>query len=204
MIAPERADPAPACLACASRSVSHETPGSAGAGPAVDPTVTRIVVLSDTHIPAARAAVPPATLARIEGADLILRAGDICCAQVLERLQPVAPLAAVYGNVDPPDLQSALPSARIVECDGIRIGLTHGHYGHKSTTPDRAMEIFAGVQDLQVIVFGRSHIPLLETRQGIVLFNPGSAMQPRTQSLPSIGLIDVQDGRAAATHVFLG
>jgi hypothetical protein len=156
--------------------------------------MTRIVVLSDTHVPAARPFVPQTLLAAIGGADLVLHAGDSCCRAALNAFESVAPLAAVHGNVDPPDLQAALPSARVVECGGIRIGMTHGHYGTRATTPERAPEIFANVKDLHVIVFGHSHIPLLERHDGLLLFNPGSAMQPRSQTRPSIGLLEVQDG----------
>jgi putative phosphoesterase len=165
--------------------------------------MTRIAVVSDTHIPMTRPIVPQSILAAVTGADLILHAGDICCAQVLSELERLAPLAAVHGNVDPPDLQAKLPAARVVEWAGIRIGLTHGHIGKCSTTPDRALEIFGNVEGLNLIVFGHSHMPLLERHEGILLFNPGSAMQPRVQSHPSIGLIEVEGGRISASHMFL-
>ncbi|MDB5059859.1 MAG: YfcE family phosphodiesterase, partial [Chloroflexi bacterium] len=95
--------------------------------------MTRIGVLADTHLRSRKPSIPAAVLRGLQGVDLILHAGDICCASVLKLLGDIAPVVAVHGNVDPPDLQSALPADRVVNCDNVCIGLTHGHLGTRRT-----------------------------------------------------------------------
>lgn len=163
----------------------------------------RIGVVADTHIHAAGRPLPGALLAALDGVDAILHAGDIACRAVLESLAAVAPVHAVHGNGDPPDLQRDLPERLVLEFGAVRIGLTHGHLGRGSTTLERARAQFLDVQDLSAIVFGHSHVPTYEVRDGIALFNPGSPTQPRRQPRPTYGLLTIDGGLSAATIVAL-
>jgi putative phosphoesterase len=161
----------------------------------------RIGIVADTHIREGGRPLPTALLAALEGVDMILHAGDICCQEVLDRLSAIAPIVAVHGNVDPPEVQKGLPARVVMVREGVRIGLTHGHLGRGATTPDRALAQFLDVELLNMIVFGHSHIPWHETRNGVLLLNPGSPTQPRRQPRPTFGLLDVENGQLSASIV---
>ncbi len=161
----------------------------------------RIGVLADTHIHDERHSLPAALLAAFAGVDAILHAGDIACSAILEALAVIAPVHAVYGNVDPSTLQRALPDRLVLTIGDVRIGLTHGHLGPGISTPDRAFLYFAGVENLQVVVFGHSHVPHNEMRDSVLVFNPGSATQRRRQPWPSFGLLTIEAGLVQGTII---
>jgi hypothetical protein len=76
-------------------------------------------------MPCGKRRLPRECLRRLEDADLILHAGDVVGASVLEELERLAPVQAVAGNMDEPALLVALPERRVVEVDGARIGMVH-------------------------------------------------------------------------------
>ena len=153
----------------------------------------RVGVISDTHL-TGRRALPPLILEAFTGVACILHAGDIATGEVLDELRAIAPVHAVCGNVDPPDLAAALLDALVLDLGGARIGLTHGHLGRGDTTPARASSMFAGVAGLRAVVFGHSHQPYNEMHGGILLFNPGSPTDRRRQPRHSAGLLTIEDG----------
>jgi putative phosphoesterase len=167
------------------------------------PETARIGVLADTHLTASKPAIPEAVVRGMQSVDLILHAGDISCAAVLELLSSIAPVIAVHGNVDPPDLQAALPADRIVTCGNTRIGVTHGHLGSRRGTQERAFERFSNYPDVQIIVYGHSHIPAITSRGNVLLFNPGSPTQRRAQPRASYGLIEIDGGHITPSLVYL-
>lgn len=152
-----------------------------------------IGVLSDTHIPARASTLPGRVIEAFRGVDLILHAGDITTLAVLQRLSTLAPIEAVHGNVDPPEVSSVLPRTRIVALDnGKRIGLVHGNSGPGVSTLERARRTFEG-QRVDVIVFGHSHTPYCEWHDGVLLFNPGSPTDKRRMKRASYGLLRVDE-----------
>lgn len=155
----------------------------------------KIGVISDTHIPMRVKLLPPVIFKAMEGVDLILHAGDIVSENVLIDLKAIAPLEAVSGNVDPFELQAKLPRKKILNLNGFRIGLIHGDgRGGKTSqkTSERAFKAFEG-ENVNVVVFGHSHKPFNEWRDGILLFNPGSLTDPRRQPKPSYGIIYLEE-----------
>jgi putative phosphoesterase len=124
---------------------------------------------------------------------LILHAGDITQPFVLGLLGEIAPVEAVAGNNDPPELVAWLGRRKVIEAGGRRIGLTHGDQGKGQTTPQRALSVFAD-EHLDLIVFGHSHLPLLERRGDTWLVNPGSPTDKRRQPKYTYALIDVAAG----------
>ncbi len=148
--------------------------------------------MSDTHLPRFGRQLPEALLSGLRGADLILHAGDLTELFVLDQLAQVAPVEAVYGNVDGVGVLLALPAKRILHADGKRIGLVHGH-GQAGSTPLRAQRAFAGEQ-LDAIVFGHSHSPYCQMVGGMLFFNPGSPTDRRREPRPSFGLLRVGAG----------
>lgn len=172
-------------------------------GPAAvrsEPLVVGIV--SDTHLYRRARVMPQALLEGLAGVHLILHAGDLVEERVLQEFARIAPVIAVRGNNDPPELADLLPAQRVVTVGKARLGLVHGHTGPGRSTPERAWRTFLG-QPVQAIIFGHSHRPFLEVREGRLLFNPGSPTDRRRAPQPSFGLLTVSGGAVTARHVFL-
>src|SRR5690554_1667245 len=115
----------------------------------------KIGVLSDTHMPHRARHLPAQVYTGFIGVDLILHAGDIMEWSVIQELSTLAPVEAVYGNMDYPETRQRLKRRRIVEIGGIKIGLIHGD-GAGTNTVARAKQAFP---EVDCIVFGHSHRP---------------------------------------------
>lgn len=155
-------------------------------------------VVSDTHLPRFGRTLPPALEhgLRAAGVELILHLGDFTAPFALELLGAIAPVEAVAGNNDSRELAARLGTRRVLDLDGIRVGMTHGHLGPGRTTRERAINEFDG-ESLDVLLFGHSHIPLVERRDSTWLMNPGSPTDRRGQPLFSYGLLTIADGAAS-------
>ena len=159
-----------------------------------------IAVVADTHLPRGRRALPKRCVARLAGADLILHAGDFVAPEVLERLESLGPpVAAVRGNVDAPGLQVRLPLARTVDADGARIAILHD----AGRAAGRLERLRARFPDVAAVVFGHSHIPLHEERDGFQIFNPGSPTDRRRQPRHTMGIAEAAAGALRFEHLAL-
>jgi len=151
-----------------------------------------IAVIADTHMPRGARRLPDACVERIRAADLLLHAGDIATAEVLDELNAIGPpVEAVYGNVDAEDLRRTLPEELTVDADGARIAMVH-HAGPSKRRLERMRRRFP---DAQAVVFGHSHIPLHEHADGFQIFNPGSPTERRRQPRHTMGIATAEDGR---------
>ena len=112
--------------------------------------------------------------------------------EVLAELEAIGPpVAAVCGNVDAAELRAHLPERRVLDVDGVRIGMVHDA-GPALGRPARLRRAFP---DAQAVVFGHSHIPLSELApDGFAIFNPGSPTERRRQPRPTMGTATVRDG----------
>jgi putative phosphoesterase len=155
----------------------------------------RLALVSDTHLPRFGRRLPAALIEALEAArpQVILHLGDHTAAAVVDELAVIAPVEAVAGNNDPPELVARYGLRRVVEIDTVRIGMTHGHLGRGATTPVRALAAF-GADSVQIVAFGHSHIPLVEWRGATLLVNPGSPTDRRRQPQPTFALLDVTAG----------
>jgi putative phosphoesterase len=155
----------------------------------------RIGIIADTH-----GWFDRAILRHFQGVDHVLHAGDIGDHSVVRQLKALAPLTVVAGNVDGFE-QSGFSSEMIVELGGKRIGLKHILYeGGRITKEGRA---FLERERPDVCVFGHTHQPRTEQRDGTLLFNPGSA-GPKRFSLPrGLGLLVIRDGVVTPSHILL-
>lgn len=151
--------------------------------------VKKIGVVSDTHIPARARYLPPALFRVFKDVDLILHAGDLVVPGVLDDFSSLAPVEAVAGNMDSPELYDRLGRVKIIQLNSLVIGLIHGD-GTKGTTPGRALAAFPS-RRAGIVVFGHSHYPLNEIHNGITLFNPGSPVDPRRAPGPSCGILTI-------------
>jgi uncharacterized protein len=158
----------------------------------------RVVVLSDTHAPRRWRSCPPRVAAQLRGADLILHAGDVCTAAVLAELSQYAPVTAVAGNNDGPDVAAwgATPTAEI-DLDGLHVAMVHDA-GPATGRLARMRRAF-GRADL--VVFGHSHIPLDQSGYGLRIFNPGSPTDRRRQPHGTLGVLRVESGVLAEATI---
>ena len=161
----------------------------------------RLAILSDTHLPKGRRALPPACLKRLAAADAILHAGDFTAASVYEELRRIGPpLHAVHGNVDPLELRRRLPESIEIELDGVRVAMVHD----SGAAAGRMRRMRARFPDAGIVVFGHSHLPLLETgSDGLVLLNPGSPTERRRAPRHTMAQVDIIGGAAACELVDL-
>lgn len=152
----------------------------------------RVVVLADTHAPRRWRVCPPRVAEHLRVADLILHAGDVCTASVLGELAEYAPVIAVLGNNDGPDVAGwgARQTAEL-DLDGFSVAMVHDS-GAASGRIARMRRTFPGAD---LVVFGHSHIPLDESAGHLRIFNPGSPTDRRRQPHGTLGLLTIDSGR---------
>lgn len=156
--------------------------------------IHRIGVLSDTHMPQHGARLPDAMLRHFEDVELILHAGDLSTLRVLDQLSDYAQVEAVQGNVEEQEVVMNLPIKRTLMVGGCEIGLMH-ILGERKDYARNARRAFPTAR---VVIFGHSHIPWLEDASGLLLLNPGSAMDRRRQPYCTIALLTITNGEPTA------
>ncbi|MEV7452926.1 metallophosphoesterase family protein [Streptomyces nigra] len=139
----------------------------------------RLLLMSDTHLPKRAKALPEPLLAELPRADVVFHAGDWVDTATLDLLESrSARLVAVYGNNDGPGLRARLPEVARAELGGLRFGVVH----ETGASQGREARCAARFPDLDVLVFGHSHIPWDTTAAtGLRLLNPGSPTDRRRQ-----------------------
>ena len=141
----------------------------------------RIGVISDTHVETL-GEIPHPILVALAEVDLIIHAGDFTERAVLEGLRSLGEVKAVYGNMDSDELRVMLPQKELFIVSGKKIGLTHGSGGRWGIA-DRVKEMFS---DVDIIIYGHSHVPSNHYIGRSLLFNPGRARD-------SFGLLTIDD-----------
>jgi len=153
-----------------------------------------IVVLSDTHMPSPGRNLPQKVVDCIKRADLIFHAGDIAGQEFFDELLAMKEVRAVCGNMDHPELRAKLPSQRIEEIEGVRIGIIHGT-GGPNGIEKRVQLLFGPDAELDVLVFGHSHVPMNRRDGNLLLLNPGSATDMASQLGPTFGILSIEKNR---------
>lgn len=158
----------------------------------------RLLVLSDTHAPRHWKGVPEALRAPLATCEVILHAGDVCTVEVLDELSAYAPLHAVQGNNDGPDVAAwGAPEAATLVLDGLRVAMIHDS-GQRQGRGQRMRQRFPGAE---LVVFGHSHIPMDVVQDGVHLFNPGSPTDRRRQPHGTYGELVIDDGRLVSSQI---
>ncbi|MFF8190855.1 metallophosphoesterase family protein [Streptomyces bobili] len=139
----------------------------------------RLLLMSDTHLPKRAKALPAPLLDALPGADVVVHAGDWIDTDTLDLLESRSRrLIGVYGNNDGPDLRARLPETAYADLGGLRFGVVH----ETGPAQGREARCAARFPDLDVLVFGHSHIPWDTTAPGGPrLLNPGSPTDRRRQ-----------------------
>ena len=161
----------------------------------------RLGIVYDTHLPRSRRVLPADCLERLAAADAILHAGDLIELAVLEQLEAIGPpVHAIRGNVDPAELQARLPLVRTVQAGGARIAMIHD----ASPADGRLARMRRRFPQADAVVFGHSHLPLHEERDGFQIFNPGSPTERRRAPHHTMGIATVNGGRLRFELVRVG
>jgi len=149
----------------------------------------KIGIISDTH-----GLLRPQVFEAFEGVEHILHAGDVGDPDILVELAAIAPVTAVYGNVDGSGIRARVPEVARLELGGVRIAVIHGmQFG--SPTPQK---VAAAHPDAGLVVFGHSHRPLIQQVGPTLAVNPGSAGPRRFKDPVTVAIAEIEDGTVEA------
>lgn len=149
----------------------------------------KVGILSDTHVPGAAQALPPAIFRLFGDVDLILHAGDIVDLAVLDELRALAPVEAVAGNMDGIEAHQKLPAKKVLSLGRFSVGLIHGKY-----KIDVQKEMIRKEFDkVDLIVYGHSHTPFWGRVGDVLFLNPGSPTDDRYAPYHSVAILSVGD-----------
>jgi putative phosphoesterase len=115
-----------------------------------------------------------------------LHAGDVGDPGILGRLRELAPVTTIRGNVDRETWAAALPETELVEVEGVSLYMVHD-LARLDLKPEAA--------GIRVVIYGHSHQPRIEEKNGVLYFNPGSAGPKRFRLPVSVGTIEIEKGR---------
>lgn len=148
-------------------------------------TELRLGVISDTH-----GLLRPQAVEALKGVSLIIHAGDIGSPEILENLDRIAPVRAVRGNTDRGEWARALPPSEVVEVGEVQLYVLHDLH---------TLDLDPQAAGFAAVIFGHSHRPHLERKNGVLYLNPGSA-GPQRFTLPvSLAHLKVQ-GKSLQTE----
>ncbi|WP_164669792.1 metallophosphoesterase family protein [Virgibacillus doumboii] len=151
----------------------------------------KIIVTADTHMTDNNNLLPSRFVKELKNADLIIHAGDWKTMDVYHTLAKYSEVIGVYGNIDNEEIKDQFSTREILNVHGHKIGIVHGH-GEKKTTEKRALEAFDD-NDVDVIIFGHSHIPMMRYFNKTLLFNPGSPTYKRKLPYYSFGILEIDE-----------
>lgn len=156
--------------------------------------MVRALVLADTHLTEARLdRLPVPVREAAADVDVILHAGDIVSAALLDDLRRYAPVHAVCGNNDH-ELVGSLPERVALDLDGVAVAMVHD----SGVRAGRARRLRRWFPSADVVVFGHSHQPVAERADdGLLLLNPGSPTQRRREPHATFARLDLLGGRVA-------
>jgi hypothetical protein len=150
-----------------------------------------VAVISDTHVPRGTRRIPEPCLDRLRAADLIVHAGDLTAASVLDELETLGPpVHAVQGNMDDAALQDRLPSTLVVDVVGLPIGMTHDA-GPRAGRAERLAARFPGCA---AVVYGHTHAPEVARVGETWILNPGSPTERRRAPSHTMLVLEVANG----------
>jgi putative phosphoesterase len=148
-----------------------------------------IGVISDTHN-----LLRGEALAALEGSDYIIHAGDVGERAIVDQLSALAPLTVVRGNVDRAAWAQPIPTREVLEVGEVSIYVLH-NFAELDLRPERA--------GFAAVVFGHSHQPVEQRRQGVLYFNPGSAGPKRFRLPVTVGRLTVSGSRISSEIIHL-
>ncbi|UCC73272.1 MAG: metallophosphoesterase family protein [Gemmatimonadota bacterium] len=152
----------------------------------------RIGLISDTH-----GLLRNEVYAAFEGVDEILHAGDVGDPAILTELEVIAPVRAVYGNVDDWDVRQRVGESLELERLGHRVAMVHGHQWGSPKVKD----LVEAYSEFSVVVYGHTHQPLIKITAGPLVVNPGSAGHARLGESVTVAILTLERGRAPSARL---
>lgn len=158
--------------------------------------MTVVGVVSDTHFPRFGRVLPRALERGLRDAGVarILHLGDMTDLLAVALFEAIAPFDAVAGNNDGAAIRERFGRRKILRVEDVRIGMVHGD-GKRGTTQQRALEAFAG-DDVDVVLFGHSHRPVVTHADGVLVANPGSPTDKRFNPRYSYAILTIDGAEA--------
>jgi hypothetical protein len=135
--------------------------------------------------------LPAECLRRLREADLILHAGDFVALGVFEELQELAPVEAVRGNMDEPELCEVLPERRVVQVEEVRIGMVHV----PGPAVGRQERLTAAFPRCEAVVYGHTHLPEVARVGERWVLNPGSPTERRGAPAHSMLVLEIDSSQ---------
>jgi putative phosphoesterase len=145
-----------------------------------------LAVIGDTHLPRGARRLPGECLRLLAEAEVILHVGDFTAASVLTELRRLGRVEAVRGNMDDRELKAMLPERKVIEVEGVRIGLVHDG-GPAAGRHERLGASFLGCD---VVVYGHSHLPEVARVAGTWIVNPGSPTERRRAQTHTMSVLE--------------
>lgn len=144
----------------------------------------QIGIISDTH-----GLLRPEAVEALRGSQHIIHAGDVGDPAILAKLEEIAPVTAVRGNVDHGDWAEKLPETNVLEVEGVSIYVLH--------ILDR-LDLKPEAAGFAAVIYGNSHVPKQETKNGVLYLNPGNAGPKRFSRPISLGRLTIENGKLKA------
>lgn len=145
-----------------------------------------IAVLGDTHLPRGARKLPERCVEILRDAAAIVHTGDLTSLAALDTLAAFAPVHAVHGNVDDPEVRMRLPARVVVELEGLRIGVVHDG----GVRAEREARLLGWFPECEVIAYGHSHLPEIRSYDGCWIVNPGSPTDRRRAPAHTIAVLE--------------
>jgi hypothetical protein len=146
-----------------------------------------IGIISDTHVPTRASSLPKEIKEIFRNVSLIIHAGDWVDLSVVKELELIAPVIAVHGNMDPPELRERFPNRICIEVFNWRIGVMHNSF----LPIEWKLRRIAKENDLNILIFGHTHRPFLKKGEPLLL-NPGSPTNAFFAN-PSVALLRINN-----------
>lgn len=160
--------------------------------------MTRIIIVSDTHMPHMAETLPETFISELKKSDLCLHAGDLVELSTAEEISKYVKLIAVHGNMDSISVTKKFKKKELIKIEDILIGITHGTGGPKGII-ERVIDTFKE-DSPDIIIFGHSHKAYNKIHNNILCFNPGSLTDYLYAEYNSYGILTI-DGKQIKTEL---
>lgn len=145
-------------------------------------------VISDTHVPSQAKSVPTEVFKAFEGVDYIIHAGDLVELSVIDELEQIAPVLAVSGNMDTPEVNNVLPKLNSLKIFEWKIGVMHDPNALWGITK---MKQIAKENSFDAFIYGHTHSANLKWDNNVLFLNPGSPINASVTNRSSVALLKV-------------
>lgn len=162
----------------------------------------KVGIIADTHIRKKLGVINKVLDNYLNDVDVIIHVGDFSSMDVLKILKNKKRFFGVYGNNDGKSIKSTLNRKEIIHLQGYNIGLIHGDGDKKINIEDRVYNEFKN-DNVDIIIFGHSHQPLIKTRRSILMINPGSLTRKYKEKWYSYVILDIDKGSIKSEIKFI-